>query len=285
MWSSFSYGLDCRKRYAQNYLSHIPSKAFEPVDYSDVGFVIVTKNSDKTLKATIDNIQSLYPRVEIIIVDGGSYDNTVNIAKTLGCHVFEGDWNVGAARNLSLTLSSKRYLAHVDSDVILSAGWLQLVKPYFAAHDVAAVSGVTIYGYRSDQALASYCLESGLIGTAAFTNTLLDREKVIKAGGIAAVQWGEDWEAYVKILKNGYRWELASEAFVYHRRYFWQQLRAFYSWAIWWRRTSVTSTREIVRQLIVSPPIALLLGLKLHPRLVFYHPLLRLAALVGWLRG
>jgi len=284
-WVGFSHAIDRQKLLVRGRNGRVGNLTSIPVNYDDIDFVVVTKNSGRTLQATIDNVRTLYPESCIIIIDGGSRDDTIKIARESGCRVLTGSWNVGAARDLSLRVTEKRFLAHLDSDVQLCSGWLQLVKPYFESPDVAAVSGITLYGVQSDEALLSYCLESGLIGVAAFTNTLLDREKILKVGGIGHVQWGEDWEVYCKVIRNGYRWNLACDAYAYHRRYFIQQFRAYYNWSKWWRRTRVTSLHMMCGELAKSPFVGLLLGVKLHWKLTFYHPLLRLAALIGWMEG
>jgi len=163
-WRKYVALIDGQKRLVASRPQRVSDITSRRLGYDDVEFVIVTKNSAGTLLGTINNLRGLYPGCSIMVVDGGSKDDTVEIGKQSGCRVFEGKWNVGAARNLSLSASTRRFLAHVDSDVQLGWGWLELVKPHFEDVGVVAVSGVTLYGFETDEALMAYCLQSGLIG-------------------------------------------------------------------------------------------------------------------------
>ena len=54
------------------------------MEYPVVSIVIATYNSEKLLPRTLDAIRrQTYPkeRIEILIIDGGSKDNTIKIAK------------------------------------------------------------------------------------------------------------------------------------------------------------------------------------------------------------
>ncbi|MGL5717247.1 MAG: tetratricopeptide repeat-containing glycosyltransferase, partial [Paraclostridium sp.] len=59
---------------------------------------------------------------EIIIVDTGSSDDTVNIAKELGCIVYNYEWidNFGDARNFAFSNATKDYIMWLDADDIVT---------------------------------------------------------------------------------------------------------------------------------------------------------------------
>ena len=55
-----------------------------------ISIAVATFNSGKTLKRTLDSVfKQTYPKskMEILIIDGGSKDNTVNIAKNYKCKI------------------------------------------------------------------------------------------------------------------------------------------------------------------------------------------------------
>jgi glycosyltransferase involved in cell wall biosynthesis len=94
---------------------------------SDVTVVIPAFNAGSTLPRAIDSVlrQSLAP-AEILVVDDGSTDDTVDVLKQYIDSVsirYVRQSNAGAAsaRNLGCSLASGRYIAFLDADDI----WLQ----------------------------------------------------------------------------------------------------------------------------------------------------------------
>ncbi|MHA1705898.1 MAG: glycosyltransferase [Promethearchaeota archaeon] len=92
-----------------------------------VSFIIPTLNSEKTLEKCLRSItEQDYPSIEIIIVDGGSKDNTINIAMKYNAKVLEFRGNLGAARQLGISKASGELIANWDSDIYIPhKGWLR----------------------------------------------------------------------------------------------------------------------------------------------------------------
>jgi glycosyltransferase involved in cell wall biosynthesis len=88
-----------------------------------VSIIIPTYNSEKTIEYCLISIKNqIYNNIEIILVDGGSQDNTVSIAKKYIENVFILK---GAERSPSINFGIKnasgKYVYRVDSDVVLDA--------------------------------------------------------------------------------------------------------------------------------------------------------------------
>ncbi len=76
---------------------------------------IIAKNEENNLPRLLESIKGKFD--EIILVDTGSTDKTVEIAKEYGCKVFEKKWNGFAdARNYAVSKASGDWLWHFDAD-------------------------------------------------------------------------------------------------------------------------------------------------------------------------
>jgi len=77
---------------------------------------LIVQNEEKYIEKAIRNIK---PNVgEIVIVDGGSTDNTVKIAKDLGCKVFFRDFgfNFSDQRNFAMSCCQNDWVLWLDAD-------------------------------------------------------------------------------------------------------------------------------------------------------------------------
>ena len=77
---------------------------------------MITKNEEKNLKICLDSVKDYVD--EIIIVDTGSTDKTLDIAKSYTDKVFNHQWNYdfSEARNKSLEKATKDWILFLDAD-------------------------------------------------------------------------------------------------------------------------------------------------------------------------
>lgn len=80
---------------------------------------MIVKNEKNVLKRCLDSIVDLVD--EIIIVDTGSTDNTIEIAKQYTEKVYDFDWidDFSAARNYSLSFATGDYIYIADADEVI----------------------------------------------------------------------------------------------------------------------------------------------------------------------
>ena len=90
-----------------------------PKDYS-LSAVVLSKNSEKKIEKCLSSLKSWAD--EIVIVDGGSADNTIKIAEQFGAriylHPFSGSF--ARERNFGTDKASGDWVLQLDSDEIVT---------------------------------------------------------------------------------------------------------------------------------------------------------------------
>ncbi len=102
-----------------------------------LSFIVPAKNEEKYLGACLDSLLlAMNDRddCEIIVIDNGSTDGTVEIARARGVRVLHRPGlTVSAMRNLGCAVAHGKFLAFVDADVTIDSDWvetaLELMKP------------------------------------------------------------------------------------------------------------------------------------------------------------
>jgi glycosyltransferase involved in cell wall biosynthesis len=129
-----------------------------------VSFVIPAYNAAGNIGKCIDSVLSQRIRKEVIVVDDGSTDGTSGIVKKYGKRVrYVRQENSGpaSARNRGLRISKGGYVAFVDSDVILPAGWAKQALLLLAPKEIAGAGGP---GRSTDGGMVSEALDGLLMG-------------------------------------------------------------------------------------------------------------------------
>ena len=113
---------------------------------SSLSVIIITKNEAANIRACIESIAWAD---EIIVVDSGSDDDTVEICRELGAQVFQLDWpGFGVQKNRALSYASKEWILSLDAD--------ERVTPELRAEIEAAISSGQADGFKLPR-LSSFC--------------------------------------------------------------------------------------------------------------------------------
>jgi glycosyltransferase involved in cell wall biosynthesis len=82
-----------------------------------VSIVIITKNEAKNIDACVSRCKMISDN--IIVVDNDSTDDTIKIARELGCHVYQENWKgYGANKNKGAEYAKYDWILSIDADEI-----------------------------------------------------------------------------------------------------------------------------------------------------------------------
>jgi glycosyltransferase involved in cell wall biosynthesis len=193
-----------------------------------VSFCIPTFNSSRTIEMCLKSIvKQEYPDIEIIIVDNGSNDETVEIAKNYTDKIYFDNGLLGSVRQTSFEKSKGKVIALFDSDIIIPhQKWLINSLAYFNCTDnVSTVWPKNIAPPNSPWTTKLYfnmwsmSMDNRIKnGKSVFGggNALFLRSCLEDIGGIDRnIHWGEDFEWAQKLRSHGYQ-VVATKDPLYH---------------------------------------------------------------------
>lgn len=208
-----------------------------PTRFPFVSFLVPAYNEGDTLKKTIKSLLDLdYPqdKKEIIIINDGSRDNTLKIARFLedkyDCINILDKENSGKANSLNeaIKIAKGELIAVVDADSYPNKSALMKMIGYFEEDKVAAVTSRVLVKNKNGYLEKFQVLDYSII---AWTRKLLDfvnsvyvtngplsiykKSVVEKLGGFDPKNLTEDIEITWHILSEGYQTRMSYEAIVY----------------------------------------------------------------------
>jgi cellulose synthase/poly-beta-1,6-N-acetylglucosamine synthase-like glycosyltransferase len=210
-------------------------------EYPQVSIIIPVKNEALLLNKCLHSLMKLdYPkdRLEIIIADGKSQDNTKEVALGFGAKVVTNEKQiVVSGRNRGFLVASGEIIVFTDADCIFDPHWLRNAIEYFNDSSVGGVGGVTLapedgtdfekavdfifhlaelFGSTSHRRDASLIKEVNDIPgcNAMYRKAALDKVMPVDEGLLTA----EDAWMNFCLKKNGYKLILASDVKLWHYR-------------------------------------------------------------------
>lgn len=180
-----------------------------------VSVIMPAYNVEQYLAQSVDSVLgSDYPNLELVIVDDGSSDSTFEIAKSYESKdsrvkaLTKVNGGQGIARNYGVEHSSGEYILFVDSDDLISSGYIS--KAVAEMERDSEVKVVTCRGEFFDGRTGSWRLKTytqkRLAQRNVFTiSSLMRREDFLRVGGFDTTMhnYCEDWALWISILKDG----------------------------------------------------------------------------------
>ncbi|MCS7096412.1 MAG: glycosyltransferase [Nitrososphaerota archaeon] len=208
-----------------------------------ISIIIATLNNERTIGECLRSLfEQDYPtdKMEIIIVDGGSEDDTLKIAKKYPAKIMIKPFNVPEAYNHIIKSLDSEVIGLVDADAKVEKSWLRKLLQHLENPNVAGASG-TIETWN-DESILPRCIGYDLkyrysrikryANRIATMNLLLKRRIIEEVGGFnEKLPTQYDTEFGVRVTSRGYTFVLDSEVKCYHfnrptwKEYFKQQLR------------------------------------------------------------
>jgi hypothetical protein len=113
----------------------------------DISVIIPALNEERYLPRCLESLsrQSRREQFEIIVVDGGSTDRTVEAAKEFANKVIVEPSPVGAARNIGAKHAEGEILAFIDADTMACERWIEEIARMFESSlNAVGVTGPTL---------------------------------------------------------------------------------------------------------------------------------------------
>jgi glycosyltransferase involved in cell wall biosynthesis len=201
--------------------------------------IIPVYNRPGELKDLLSSLlEQSYTQFEVIVVEDGSTlrckDVVDTFADQLTLHYFyQENTGQGFARNFGMQQAKGDFFVILDSDVLLPPTYFEHLQEAIQSRSLdafggpdAAASDFSPLQKAMDFAMTSFWTTGGIRGKlknpAAYQargfNMGVSRAVFDRLGGFVDPNRGEDIEWSIRIKKAGFRLELVSEAFVYHKR-------------------------------------------------------------------
>lgn len=131
----------------------------QKLKWPTVSFAIATRNSERTLTLCLSSIKAqAYPaKTEIVIADGGSKDNTLQIAKNFNAKIInvpEDKQNAEYNKGVAVNNANNTMLVMIDHDNVLPhKNWLKnMIRPLLEDEKIFG-SGVLQFHYDKNMSL------------------------------------------------------------------------------------------------------------------------------------
>lgn len=181
-----------------------------------ISVVIPTYNEERYIERCLQSLvnQTLNrDEFEIVVVDGGSADRTVELAEGYADIVIQQESKgVGGARNDGVEVSRGELIATTDADIILPEDWLARICTDFESKNVVCVYGPInpiedIFKYQFLIGLfnkVAYLLARMRVFYATLgSNTAFRRRTFLQIGGYSDLPAGDDYEIALRLKRAG----------------------------------------------------------------------------------
>ena len=190
-----------------------------------VDVVVLTRDSEKTLAQCLDSVYENIPVNRLIVVDGYSTDQTLEIVKKFDKRfhnvvILKEKGTRGRARQRAIEVVTTEWFMFVDSDVVLCHNWFEKAKKLMKDR-VGAIWGVEIWSVLKNMTVLKLFkrVTVKIFGKRGGTHDLLVRHTAVKDIHIPSnLHVYED--AYIKSWIDGKDLEVIStyEPYCIHHR-------------------------------------------------------------------
>jgi glycosyltransferase involved in cell wall biosynthesis len=176
-----------------------------------IDVVVPTKDSSATLGIVLEGIRRAIPVNKLIIVDGGSSDATLKIAKKYGAKIVQEKGRLGRARYRGALEVETEWFCFIDSDILVYPDWYEKLKRWTYHPKVVWINGLPI---EQSNMLKSYARAKFLRHRremksvqVALSNSLLKRDVVLECTHWLRedIHAGEDLVLYNFVMSKGYQ--------------------------------------------------------------------------------
>jgi glycosyltransferase involved in cell wall biosynthesis len=197
-----------------------------------ISIVVPTLNNEATIRKCLDSIARVdYPKrnIDVILLDCGSTDQTIHIAKDFPIRIaIEPGKPRGATYNRGLKMTRNQYIAYVDGDGYVSEDWIregvEMLDADTACAAVYFPSEIPSDTTFLQRAIGIYQLKGKLVAVvnqeqtgAGANGALYRRTAVDSVGGFdEQLTYGQERELDIRLNQSGYRIKIGKSNRVFH---------------------------------------------------------------------
>ncbi len=267
--------------------------------FNKYSIIIPSFNRADEIKEMVRSIQNLRfdrNKFEVLIVDDGSTDNTIELLKkyqeeanyTL-TYCSQNNQGPGVARNKGTQEADGDFFIFIDSDCTVPESWLSEINTALNNNKADAFGGPDTYRDEFpailkaiNYSMTSFITTGGLRGKkgkklAKFYprsfNMGISRQIIKKIGGFGSLRHGQDIEFSNRIIKSGAKIVFVANAPVYHKRR--TNIRRFYKQVFNWgvaRINLYMIDHSMIEPLHAMPAIITLITLLVGLLAIFIPP-------------
>lgn len=215
--------------------------------------IIPLYNRPQEIKELLETLcKQTYMQFEVLVIEDGSVQDAKAIVDTFNDRLdvkyfFKENSGQGFSRNFGFERAKGDYFIIFDSDILVPADYLEIVRDYLYEHGLDAFGGpdAAHESFTPVQKAISYAMTSpfttgGIRGNKKHIgqfhprsfNMGVSRTVYEKVGGFILTRLGEDIEYSIRIHENGFKIGLIPAAKVFHKRrtsfsQFYKQLHFF----------------------------------------------------------
>ncbi len=203
-----------------------------PFSQPKISVNLCTFNSEKYLKESIESIlQQSFKDFELIVVDDGSTDSTVEILKSyqdtrIQLFCFEQNKGIVFARNYAISKSTGEYIAIMDHDDIANVDRLKIQYEYALANDldVCASFYMQMFNQTAELKLSKqYTEDANLRALLTVYSPISDPTTLIRRSALGSDpyskddQYAQDYGLWCKLSGQGKKFGCCPENLLLYR--------------------------------------------------------------------
>jgi glycosyltransferase involved in cell wall biosynthesis len=201
--------------------------------YPRLSVVVCSYNAERTMAACLASLEALnYPNYEVIVVNDGSTDRTLEIAERFSyCRIIsQSNKGLSAARNVGAQAATGEIVAYTDSDCVADPDWLTYLVAKMEAAQLMACGGPNFPPPEDSLVPAAVAVSPGgpthvllsddVAEHIAGCNMAFRRDVLLRLGGFDPVYRaaGDDVDICWRLQDAGYTIGFSAAAVVWHFR-------------------------------------------------------------------